>query len=436
MRSVARVIVMISKIKRFLRQAKNGSVAVMMALSMPVIVGFCALGAEIMFWQFTQRMLQGAADAASFSGAGQLAQGRDISLIDAAASNAAYETGLDQVRADTPVISSPPSTGAFVGDATAVEVTLQDNLPRLFTGIFFASDTVEIHARSVARIAGGRPSCILALNKSAAQAVSFAGSSTLELDGCDIASNSIANDAIDFSGATSVTAECASAVGGVDGAAGSLTLTDCAAVFEGTRTFPDPYDYLTLPTPGACDAALKADLTVSPGNSRTVSPGTVCSSGPGGANVTIQGDITFNPGVYIFDGVNFRVNATAVLRGTDVTFVFTGGTTIDINGGADIELVAPSDPSDPYQGVLFFADPADAGLSHTLNGSSATSFTGALYFPTSHVEFAGTNDANPNACTLLVADTVEFTGNSFFASDCTSLGISAAETAQVVLIVE
>ncbi len=431
-----RVLTIVSRFGAFCRQSTHGSVAVMMALSMPVIVGFCALGGEVMFWQYTQRTLQGAADAASFSGAGQLAQGRDGTVIDSAASNAAYETGLHLLRADTPIISTPPTSGVFAGDANAVEVTLQDNLPRLFTGIFYATDTIAVRARSVARIAGGRPACILALNKTAGQAVSFSGSSELELDGCDIASNSIADDAIDFSGATDVTAECASAVGGIDGASGSLTLTDCAAVFEGTRSFPDPYDHLALPAIGACDSALKTDLRVNPGDVRTVSPGTVCAAGAGGSNLGIKGDITFNAGVYIFDGVDISINATAELRGTDVTFVFTGGTTININGGADIELVAPSDPLDPYQGILFFADPADAGLSHSLSGSSATSFTGVLYFPTSDVTFTGTNDANPNACTLLVADTVAFTGASFFASDCTNLGISAAETAQVILIVE
>ncbi len=424
------------QLSKFFRKSKEGSVAVMIALAMPVIVGFCALGAEVMYWQYTQRTLQGAADAASFSGAGQLAQGRDSTTIDTAAVKAAYATGLHVSRANAPAISSPPATGAFAGNANAVEVVLQDNLPRLFTGVFFSSPSVAISARAVASIAGGRPACILALDKTANGAVSFAGSSTLELEACDIASNSIADDAIDFTGATDVTAECASAVGGVDGESGSLTLTDCAAVFEGTRSFPDPYDHLALPPPGACDVALKADLSVSPGSVRTVDAGTICGTGPGGGNVQIKGDITFNPGVYVFDGVDLSINSTAELRGTDVTFVFTGGTQIHINGGADIELVAPDDPLNPYQGILFFADPADAGVDHSLNGSSATSFTGVLYFPTQNVTFAGTNDANPNACTLLVASTIEFTGNSFFASDCASLGISAAETAQVVLIVE
>ncbi len=424
------------KLRMHFFHEKKGTVATMMALLMPVIVGFCALGAEVMFWQFTQRNLQGAADAAAFSGTAQLVQGRNTSKIDAAALNAAYETGLHPTRADAPVINSPPASGTFSGDPNAVEVRLQENLPRLFTALFFESTTVRVRARSVARIAGGRPSCILALDKTAAQAVSFTGSSTLELDGCDIASNSIADDSIDFAGATDVTAECASAVGGVDGAPGSLTLTDCAAVYEGTRSFPDPYAHLSVPASGACDSALKVDLGVGPIQTRTVNPGTICNSGGGGPNVTIQGTINFNPGTYIFDGVNLSINSTATLRGDDILIVLTGGSTIHINGGADIELVASDDPLDAYQGMLIMSDPADAGLSHVLNGNSATSFTGAMYFPTSHAEFSGTNDTDPNACTLLVANTIQFTGSSFFASDCTSLGISATETAQVLLIVE
>jgi hypothetical protein len=107
-----------------------------------------------------------------------------------------------------------------------------------------------------------------------------------------------------------------------------------------------------------------------------------------------------------------------------------------MNGGADVQLSAPTSDLDPYQGVLIYADPADSNIEHVLNGNSATSFTGALYFPTSDVVFSGTNDEDLNACTLLIADEIEFTGNSFFGSDCASIGVETAETAQVVLIVE
>jgi hypothetical protein len=420
---------------RSFTKTRKGSVAVVFAVAAPVIVGFSALGAEVMYWQYTQKLLQSAADAAAFSGAAQLAQGKGVNDATAAASNAAYETGLNVVSAVAPAISTPPVSGAFAGDARAVEVELTDNLPRLFTSIFFASESVRVSARSVARTAGARPACVLALNKSASKAVSFAGSSTLVLQGCDVASNSIAGDAIDFQGATQVTTECASAVGGIDGADGSLTLTDCAAPFAGARPFPDPYADLEFPEPGLCDTTLKAALKVSPSSTSTVYPGTVCP-GTTGVNVTIQGTIYFQPGMYIFDNINLSVNSTATLVGSGVTFVFANGTTVTMNGGADIQLSAPTSDLDPYQGVLFFGDRDDSAVEHVLNGNSATSFTGALYFPVSDVVFSGTNDEDLNACTLLIADEIEFTGNSFFGSDCAAIGVDTAETAQVVLIVE
>lgn len=418
------------------KRAKKGSVVVVFAVAAPVVVGFSALGAEVMYWQYTHRLLQSAADAAAFSGAAQLAQGKESSVATTAASNAAYATGLNAARADAPVINTPPSSGAYTGDTRAVEVTLTDNLPRLFTSIFFDTNVVHIRARSVSRTAGARPACVLALNKSANQAVSFAGSSTVQLQGCDIASNSIAPDAIDFQGATQVTTECASAVGGVDGASGNLTLTDCAAAYEGARPFPDPYADLPVPTPDTCDQTLKDDLNVSPSVSRTVYPGTVTTYCAGSPNVDIKGIITFDPGMYIFDGVNVKINSQAILDGDGVTLFLTGGSTLTIDGGATIDFTAPSDDLDPYQGVVIFADPADSNNTHVLNGGSNTSFTGALYFPTSDVSYKGSNVADPNACTLLIADEIEFTGNNYFGSNCDAVGVDDAETAQVVLIVE
>lgn len=426
---------MAGKLLRAFDRAKKGSVAVVFAVVAPVLVGFSALGAEVMFWQYTHRLLQGAADAAAFSGAAQLAQGYGSNEAETAASNAAYETGLNAARADAPVINTPPTSGAYAGDPRAVEVTLTDRLPRLFTSIFFNTDTVEISARSVSRTAGARPACVLALNKSANGAVSFSGSSTLQLQGCDVASNSIAYDAIDFAGATQVTTECTSAVGGIDGASGNLTLTDCAAPYENARPFPDPYAGLPLPTPGSCDSTLKAGLSVNPNTSSTVDPGTLNPS-CAGSSIELKGNITFTPGIYIFDGVDVKVNSQAKLYGDNVMFFLTGGASLNINGGATIDLSARNTDVDPYQGVLIFADPADSGEAHVLNGDSATSFTGALYFPTSDVTYSGSNVADPNACTLLIADEIEFTGNNYFGSNCTAIGVETAETSQVVLIVE
>ncbi|WOI53014.1 pilus assembly protein TadG-related protein [Parvularcula sp. LCG005] len=414
---------------------EDGSIAILFALIVPVVVGFLGLGGEVVYWQFTQRTLQSAADAAAFSGAAQLAQGHDEDHVRIAAGNAARLSGIMSARADTPIVTTPPSRGPFSGDTKAVEVVLVDRLPRLFTGAFFSDSTKSISVRAVARTAGARPACVLALHRSMNGAVSFGGSSTLELEGCDVASNSLASNSIDFYGATHVTTECVSAVGGIEGNDGRLTLTDCRDPFEGTRVFADPYADLPLPSPGICDSTLKSDLNNSPSTTVTVAPGTVCASGSGGSTVSIKGDTTFSPGIYIFNGVDLSVNSSAIIRGTGVTFVFTGGSTIHMNGGADIQLTAPTDSANLYHGVLFFGDKID-NVDHVLNGNSATSFTGALYFPGSNVSFSGTNAATSGACTILVAETILFTGNSFFGSDCLALGVEPLDTAQVVLIVE
>jgi hypothetical protein len=419
----------LSKRKGF-RAREEGNVALMMGIVAPALVGALGLGAEVTYWQLEQRSLQSAADAAAYSGAGQLSQNRSLTDIKSAASAAAYASGLHATRGLTPVVHSPPVSGKFIGESFAVEVVLTENVPRLFTGVFLEGNTTKIAARSVATTAGARPSCVLALNGAAAGAVTFSGSSTLELDGCDIASNSIANDAVDFSGATSVRVGCVSAVGEVEGAAGRLTLEDCAEPFTDSRLAPDPFEDRTVPTAGPCDTGLRNALNNNPSTVVTVSPGTICS------NVGIKGEVTFSPGVYIFDNADISVNSTATLRGTDVTLVLLNGAEIKMNGGADIQLIAPDDPNDPLAGMVIMSDGGGSNVSHTLNGNSATSFQGAVYLPGSHVQFSGSNVAAPGACTLLVADTIEFTGNSFFGSDCTALSVSRPETAQVVLIAE
>ncbi|MBB4660125.1 TadE/TadG family type IV pilus assembly protein [Parvularcula dongshanensis] len=416
---------MFKKLRPF-EESERGSVTVLFGLSLPALLGFCALGTEVAYWQYNERTLQNAADAAAYSAAAQMAQGRDEDEIRAAAESAAVESGFDPAASDTPYISTPPAAGAFAGDDSAVEVEIVTHLPRMFTQVFFHEETITLRARSVARTAGQRPACVLALDPSASSAMTFQGSSDVVVAGCDLAANSISSNAMDFSGATNVVADCASAVGGITGEHNSLTLTDCARAYEGARLTPDPFRKRIMPQPNGCDSALESGFK----GSGTLSPGTVCG------DVTIHGDLTLEPGTYIFNGADVRVNAGTRLRGEGVTLVFLNGAEIDMNGGADVKITAPTDPADEMFGIVMFGDRDASGAEHVLNGNSATSFTGALYFPASRVEFEGTNVASPGACTLLIANTVKFTGNSYFGSDCTGLGLEAPETSQVVLIVE
>ena len=78
--------------------------------------------------------------------------------METAAAAAAEETGF-AADIGTIVLNSPPSTGAYAGDPEAVEVTVQEDMPRWFTGLF-SDGTVKVGGRAVARsLRGSRPAC-------------------------------------------------------------------------------------------------------------------------------------------------------------------------------------------------------------------------------------------------------------------------------------
>src|SRR5258708_6627535 len=54
-----------------LRACRSGAIAVMTALTLPLLLGFGSLGVEVGHWYLSQRQMQGAADAAAISAAAQ-----------------------------------------------------------------------------------------------------------------------------------------------------------------------------------------------------------------------------------------------------------------------------------------------------------------------------------------------------------------------------
>ncbi|HRK70033.1 MAG TPA: hypothetical protein PLA85_00485 [Micropepsaceae bacterium] len=171
----------------------------------------------------------------------------------------------------------------------------------------------------------------------------------------------------------------------------------------------DPFKNLAEPsTVGACQ-------TLPNGNgAQTLSPGRYC----GGGN--LKGTKTFSSGVYVMDGGTFRINANAVVTGSEVVFFLTNGATVDFNGNATITLSAPT--TGAYAGILFFSDRDNASASNKFNGTAATSLTGAIYMPSQEVEFLGNFSGN-NGCLRIVSYTLKFTGSSNMNADCTAQGI-------------
>jgi len=400
-----------------------GGVAIMVGLLMPVVIGGLGLGAETGYWYFNQRKLQNAADVAAYAGGTQLRAEKDQTTIEDAALAAALKTGYT-ASIGTISTNAPPTTGEFAGDANAVEVVVQENVPRLFTAIF-QNDQVPMSGRAVARLVLGAAACVIALDPNASGAVTFTGSSDVVLDGCNVHANSLAADAVTVSGSGHVETPCVSAMGNVSATAG-LAMGECNNPIENASYIDDPYANLPEPSLGnPCEPVTVFDG--SPSSVYDISPGEYCGG------LTVKRTVNMDPGVYVVSGGDLVIESTAVLNGTGVTFFLTGGGTLNIAGTASVQLSAPT--SGTYAGILFFVDPDDPNATHIINGDSTSFFEGAIYAPSGHVEVAGSGSVG-GGCTQVVANTIEFTGDAGMGTDCTGTGVDPIFTKQLVTLVE
>lgn len=399
---------------------RNGTIAILFAILMPVMIGAMGLGAEVGYWYFSQRKVQNSADVAAHAGAVELRANQSLQVISASALSAATDSGF-QAAIGTLTTRTPPQGGAFAGDANAVEVIVQENLPRLFTALFLDGD-IPVSGRAVGRVIHTAPTCILALHPTAGGAVTFTGSSDTSLIACNVHANSLASTAVTVIGSGRVDTPCVSAVGNVSATSG-LVMDKCRAPIEHADKIDDPYEGLAKPAVSGC--APKNVFDGPQHATYTIDAGTYCGG------LTMKRTVTMNPGVYVVTG-DFLIESTAKVKGDGVTIFVTGGT-IRIAGTANVQLTAPD--NGPYSGVLFFVDPDDAYATHIVNGDSSSYFSGAIYGPNAHIEFAGSSKVG-GGCTQIVSSTITFTGSLAVGSDCTGKGLNEINDNQLVALVE
>ncbi|MDH3196185.1 MAG: pilus assembly protein TadG-related protein, partial [Hyphomicrobiales bacterium] len=386
----------VGKTLRQLREDNRGGTAVLAAIMFPAVIGGFGLGAEAGYWYFTQRQMQHAADVAAHAAGIRKRSGDDFATYEAVALKIAIDSDF-RANIGTIEVNSPPSTGSYgPGGANAalgndaVEVILTENLPRLFTAIF-SNTSVPIKSRAVVLIKDGSVACILALGPTESQGVSIGGNSTVTLDGCDVASNSLMPTAYDQGGGPSMTTGCIHTVGQANVNGGTLNLTDpdCPAIDEYAPTTADPYKDRAEPSvSGNCqnfNAAINQGggqgQGQGQGNATQIQPGHYC-----GMQFSGNGTYNLNSGVYIVDGADFIINSGVTVIGTDVTIYLVNGARININGGAVVDLSAPT--SGDYSGILFFAERDDTTqLNHNIAGDANTSFQGAIYTPTDNINY-------------------------------------------------
>lgn len=423
-------------IRRFAAQT-GGATAVVAALLFPVILGGIGLGAETGYWYLTQRKLQHAADTAAHAAGTRLRAGDTNAQIEAAAVQVATEAGFG---ASTLQLNTPPSSGVDAGKTLSVEVLLTQSQPRMFSAVF---DNTPVHlgARAVARVTKtGGVACVLALSPTSAGAVTVSGSTSVNLDGCDVASNSNASDSFLLSGtASAMTADCIYTVGRSSVATG-LTLSKCEQVKEEAPVVRDPY--VSIEEPERTGTCMNKGVGT-PNSTTTLTP---AETHPSGIKVMrfcngldVKGNVQFGPGLYIIEGGDFTVNsgnidssAIASLIGSGVTFYFTNRGRLRLGANAKLNLSAPT--SGPYSGLLFFGSRSESGVTHQINGGVGSTTDGAVYTPASHMSFSG--NSKTTGCLQVVARLVTFTGNSALKSNCETAGTREVLTHEAVALVE
>jgi hypothetical protein len=346
--------------------------------------------------------------------AGALANYQQTGGVDAANGEIARYDYI--TLSSAPIIEIGPSKGPYAGDSKAVRVAVQSSKALPFSSLFLRTPpTITAEATAAAVDYGNY--CVVSLEKTAATGITFQGSASIDL-GCGVVTNSQGSSAVSAGGASSIHASPVAAVGGIPGSGSYASGTELRPY---TSAQADPYAALPLPNP---PSGCNKQLSVAPTKTAFVDnpTGVACYS-----NIDIKGDVTFSPGVYYIDGGQFSAGSQSVISGDGVTFILTSSTaavnpssvaTMDINGGATIDLTAPG--TGTYAGILFYQDRrASAGTTNTMNGNSNSSLQGALYFPSQQLLFNGTSGMSTN-CLQLVARNITFVGNTSISNVCPS----------------
>lgn len=420
----------------------------MYAAVLPGLIGLAGLGVETGYWYFGKRTLQTQADAAAIGGVWEVAWNREDE-VEPSSTNEAVRNGFPNAAFTTITVNNPPTSGAEAGNEKAVEVILTQDYDPMFSGLFLSED-VTIAARAVSTLIASGSACILALNGTVSDAAQNTGNANINAPECTIAANSTAEDAISFSGNGEVVLKSAWTTGGIetDGQT-DVSLSDGAK----THMWPldDPYADLddTAPSGGCNNVNVKSngttDVGVNASDYRIICQDIAVHNGS---------TVDFEPGTYWMKGASLKITGGTVMcstcepGGDGVTFIFTTPSngnvnqigTVEINGNATVQLNAPGPDSSfetDYTGVLFFQDPdapTASNKSANIDGGAGTILNGAIYFPSNELHWSG-NSSLAATCTLLVADTVVFEGNSGISiDDCESMGVDLAFTQKVALV--
>jgi putative Flp pilus-assembly TadE/G-like protein len=411
--------------RRDRRNREKGSILMLGAIAIFVVMAFAGLALDASYMYFHKRAMQTAADAGAYSGALELLRGNTDTTTAAKTDTAlnGFTDGSDNV---TVTVNSPPASGSKSGDANFVEVIVSHPQPTWFMrALNFNSITVK--ARAVAGLGNTGNGCVYALNQDTSKTNNgfFVNGTTDSTFSCGVFSNAnfravggacIVTPAVSYTG-TYTNAD---------------TSGNCgpAGIGQGVPIVDPLANKYSIPTYSSCTAN---NYKVTTGTTVHIPAGTYC----GGISIsgTVQ-NIIFDAGEFILVGGGLSVNGAVNVSGSAVTFFNTypgtqsnkyGG--ISINGSGTVNLTAPTTGSD--KALLFYQDPRvswSASNGSIIAGGANSVYDGIIYFPTTDLTYSG-NSSNSSTgtdgYTMLVGYDVTINGTAQINSDYSTLGGSS-----------
>ena len=354
---------------------ERGQTIILVALSLPLLLGFIGIATDVGALFKDKRTLQTAADAAAVAGALNLNYGSaaitaaaDKAAARAAATANGFTDTSNGVVVTTPDTPQWPASN-YNGKTGYVEVTITKPESTIFLSLF-GYPSVTVLARAVATNGPGGGS-IYTLAPSLPGALSVNGN--LIVQGGGIIVDSSDSNAMTVTG--SVTASSTGIVGGCSTCSGTNVIPNAVSAII---PYSDPLSFLPQIAPsGSCTNALNAT-----GGTAIIFPGCYGTFKETGANVTL------NPGMYIINDPSMNFTGGNV-TGTGVTlYMTTGGLAIN---NTTLNLSAPNDRSQPFNGILFAQSSLD-NTAASINGLPSSTLQGLFYFPAANITLVGSTN--------------------------------------------
>jgi Flp pilus assembly protein TadG len=405
---------------------ERGSIAVLAALSLTVLMSFLALAIDVGNLYYTQRQLQTLADSAAMAGALEYdacSGTKNCSVMQTAATTAFTENGYTSPTLYTQCAATSGTTGQILltlnnapcalgsvsndpnyGQANYVEAVVSEKVPTYFAGIFGIT-SVSISARAEAGKSLPTGPCMDVTGTSGQTLTLNSGSSITDATGanCGVWVDSSGAPAVMENSGATVNVGSYNVKGSVTDNGGNYTPVPTT----GASLVPDPFaaeitaGTLTVPTQPATSTTNVGTVSAA----TTLQPGTYTGLNFNGSGYTV----TLAPGLYYFTG---GINVGGVnLTGTGVTIYMASGQ-LNMNSASQMTLSAPT--TGPQAGMLIW-EAANNSSQMNLDSASNSSWKGAIYVPDAQLTLNGGSTAA--AYGMVVAQSVMM--NSTLTLSCT-----------------